>query len=155
MKNQQVSVIIKFLLKITAFKRKTQFFSVLAVGALVLFSGCGNKKVKLERYSVQELAAKVSDLPEAPMACTCIKAVSDEQYADSILFEYHAYTLSCAEIHTWYEAQMERLGWSKEFDWHLAGVHMCFKKGKKYCLIHMYEHHKKQIVTVQMGKKAS
>lgn len=135
-------------------KIRSLFMMCCAVGSLALVTGCGNKKAKFEQYSVQELSAKMADVPECPLSCKCVQALSDEQYSDSIKFVYHSYTSNQAEIRAWYLGEMERLGWSKEFDWQLHGVHICFKKGKKYCLIRIKEQHKKQIIMLQIGRKA-
>ncbi|MBV8660966.1 MAG: hypothetical protein JO129_02375 [Candidatus Dependentiae bacterium] len=105
---------------------------------LILFAmaGCGNKqKIKpTEFLQQQEIIAKCTDLPDAPFQVQLKKIVSSSENCDQFQL-FYTFSIPQQDLITFYQQQMERLGWELFAESNLQDYLLHFTKPDQICSI--------------------
>ncbi|HSW76771.1 MAG TPA: hypothetical protein VLG50_06985 [Candidatus Saccharimonadales bacterium] len=112
---------------------------------IVLFfaAGCKHKQTaiipKQDPLALQELLARLSDLPDVPYGYQVKKIEKDQRNPDSVFIEYQANKKDCVQhedIKKMYYSSMELLGWNFVSEFQGQEILLFFERprGKK-CII--------------------
>lgn len=103
---------------------------------LPVIAGCGiSKKLKLVDFlQQQEIIAKFADLPDAPFQ-TKLQQISklDESYDQLQVF--YTFTMPRHDLISFYQQQMERLGWELFAESNVQDCLMHYSKPQQLCSI--------------------
>ncbi len=104
---------------------------------LMLVAGCSWQKKQQKQKSMpqyQEIIAKYADLPDAPFQAQLEHVVQSEQSHDQIQIFYIC-SMPKADIVTFYEQQMERLGWQLQGQSDIDHCLLLYRKPLQFCSV--------------------
>ncbi|MBP6869523.1 hypothetical protein KBC04_01440 [Candidatus Babeliales bacterium] len=105
---------------------------------IALLTGCGMKQQLVKKENIEqqqeEIIARCSDMPDVPFQVQLKNiVVLPEDHNDMQLF--YTTTLSQQDFVTFYEQQMERLGWQLSAESKIQDCCLYYTKPQRFCLI--------------------
>jgi len=109
---------------------------------LPIIAGCGmSKKLKLVDFlQQQEIIAKFADLPDAPFQ-TKLQKISKLDESHEQLQIFYTFTMPKQDLISFYQQQMERLGWELFAESNAQDCLMHYSKPQQLCSILITESH--------------
>lgn len=131
---------------------------------IVFFSSCQKNVLKKQQKNVflqqeiealQESVARLSDIPDVPLPVMIKKIENTNAEQDQLQIICDVYDISRADLYSYYEGEMERLGWQLQGSYdQQEGLLVFVKPGGSLCVISLRDH-QQMIITIMKKKDLS
>lgn len=135
-----------------------RYKSISCVVLLLALSSCGYKsslKKSTDKALLQESIARLSNIPDVPLAVQVRNIVKSEQDPDSVQMFCHYGSMSVQDLKSFYVEEMERLGWKLQAECNGLESLLYFAKPLGDMCVVSIRSHKQLVLTLMTKKEAS